>query len=232
MGPTTTADSFLNAVQFGARSVPTSARATRTSSRDRASPTWPPPGRWSSGRGGRDGLRPVRLMARRGGPRRPTPGSCGPGTTPRRSARTPSNQTRKSVAYAESRDGGRTFTKPGYPDNQVVRSPTDATEGQRTGRGDTSMVRRGKYFYMYYQEVLPDFSIVTSVARATVASGRRTRLLAQLHRGRRRQGSWTATRSTGRRGALNVKVGASSASVHTASDEVCSCARTHPAAAS
>jgi hypothetical protein len=34
------------------------------------------------------------------------------------------NQTHKSVAYAESYDGGRTFAKVGYPDNQIVTGTT------------------------------------------------------------------------------------------------------------
>lgn len=130
------------------------------------------------------------------------------------------HQTRKSVAYAESRDGGVTFTKPGYPDNQVLRSPTDVVEGQRTGRGNTTIVRRGKYFYMYYQEVLPDFSIVTSVARAPVASGGVPGTWRNYTEDTAGKGTWTADALDGPAATLDVKVGASSASVHTSSDEV------------
>lgn len=66
-------------------------------------------------------------------------------------------QTHKSIAYAQSTDGGITFTKPGYPDNQVVRisAPTLPTgepgvAGEVTGRGDFSVVQSGSYWYLYY----------------------------------------------------------------------------------
>lgn len=125
------------------------------------------------------------------------------------------NQTHKSIAYAESRDGGRTFTKPDYPHNQVVRSPTSSAAGHHTGRGAPSVVRRGRYLYMYYLNVLPDLSTVTSVARAPVSSGG----VPGSWRNYTEDG-WTASALDGPAAALDTTVPASSASIHTPSGEV------------
>ena len=126
------------------------------------------------------------------------------------------NQTHKSIAYAESRDGGRTFTKPDYPDNQVVRSPTGAAAGHHTGRGAPSVIRRDRYYYMYYLNVLPDLKTVTSVARATVRSGG---VPGSWHN-YTDDGSWTAPALDGPAAALDTRIAASSASIHAPSDEV------------
>ena len=125
------------------------------------------------------------------------------------------NQTHKSIAYAESRDGGLTFTKPGYPDNQVVRSPTSGVAGYHTGRGAPSVVRRGDYYYMYYLNVLPDLSTETSVARAPVSSGG----VPGSWRNYSEDG-WSANALDGPAAALDTTVPASSASIHTPSGEV------------
>lgn len=130
------------------------------------------------------------------------------------------NQTHKSIAYAESRDGGLTFTKPGYPDNQVVRSPNGGTAGHHTGRGAPSVVRRGGYFYLYYQDVRPDLSTVTAVARAPVSSGGVPGSWRNYTEGADGRGSWTADALGGPATALETTVPASSVSVHTPSDEV------------
>jgi hypothetical protein len=130
------------------------------------------------------------------------------------------NQTHKSIAYAESRDGGRTFTKPGYPDNQVVRSPTGSAAGHHTGRGAPSIIRRGHYYYMYYLNVLPDLKTVTSVARATVGSGGVPGSWHSYTVDAEGRGSWTAPALDGPAAALDTSVAASSASVHEPSGEV------------
>lgn len=125
------------------------------------------------------------------------------------------NQTHKSIAYAESRDGGRTFTKPGYPDNQVVRSPTGGADGFHTGRGAPSVIRRGDHYFMYYLNVLPDLSTVTSVARAPVSSGGVPGSWRNYA-----GGDWSSSALDGPAAPLNTTVPASSASLHTPSDEV------------
>jgi len=124
--------------------------------------------------------------------------------------------THKSIAYAESRDGGRTFTKVGYPDNQVVRSTTSPAAGFATGRGAPTVVRRGRFYVMYYLNVLPDLTTVTSVARAPVSSGG----VPGTWRNYTEDGSWTADALGGPAAALDTVVAASSASVHTPSGEV------------
>ena len=132
----------------------------------------------------------------------------------------PANQTHKSIAYAESRDGGRTFTKPGYPDNQVVTSPTGAVDGHHTGRGGPSIIRRGSYYYMYFLNVLPDLRTVTSVARAPVSSGGvpgswHTYTVDDYGRGR-----WTQDARGGQAARLDTALTAASASIHEPSGEV------------
>ena len=126
-----------------------------------------------------------------------------------------SNETHKSVAYAESRDGGRTFTKPGHPDNQVVRSPTGSAVAHHTGRGAPSVVRRGDNLYMYYLNVLPDLSTVTSVARAPVSSGGVPGSWLNYT-----EEGWSANALDGPAATLNTTVPSSSASIHTPSGEV------------
>ncbi|KAA1427642.1 hypothetical protein [Nocardioides antri] len=140
----------------------------------------------------------------------------------------PNKETDKSVAYAESRDGGRTFTKPGYPDNQVLSSPTGSVEGHHTGRGEPSIVRRGGYYYLYYRNVLPDLRTVTSVARAPVSSGGvpgswHSYTVDEYGRAR-----WTQDARGGRAAALETALTASSASLHLPSGEVV-LTRQHPA---
>ena len=45
--------------------------------------------------------------------------------------------TNKSVAYAESHDGGRSFQKPDYPSNSIILPPRgNTTSRHQTGEGD------------------------------------------------------------------------------------------------
>lgn len=59
-------------------------------------------------------------------------------------------QTRKSIAYAESNDGGRTFVKPNYPNNQVIASPPRYTNPGTDDEGDHRIIRIGNYLYLYF----------------------------------------------------------------------------------
>jgi len=77
-------------------------------------------------------------------------------------------QTDKSVGYAESYDGGKTFTKANYPNNQVLKGITSATSGMQTGAGDQTVTRWKDYFYMYFLEAS---GWHTGVARSNVTDG-------------------------------------------------------------
>jgi hypothetical protein len=79
------------------------------------------------------------------------------------------NQTNKSMAYAQSTDNGRTFTKPGYPENQILIGTTAPTPGAQTGAGDASILDWHGYYYMYFIDWtnLPG----TGVARVGISTG-------------------------------------------------------------
>ena len=76
-------------------------------------------------------------------------------------------QTDKSVAYAESTNGGITFTKLNYPNNQVLTGTNSPTPGTYTGAGDQSVIKWGSDYYMYF---LDTYWWKTGVAKASVAS--------------------------------------------------------------
>ena len=59
-------------------------------------------------------------------------------------------ETRKSVAYAESYDGGNTFVKPNYPNNQVITASPIYTNHNNDDEGDHRVIRIGNYLYMYF----------------------------------------------------------------------------------
>jgi hypothetical protein len=75
-------------------------------------------------------------------------------------------QTHKSVAYAESNDAGKTFIKPNYPNNQVLKGSTSPQVGMHTGAGDQTVIRWGNNYYMYFLE-LSDWGF--GVAKSSVA---------------------------------------------------------------
>lgn len=58
--------------------------------------------------------------------------------------------TKKSVAYAESNDGGFSFTKPDYSSNQVIVAPLAYTELITADEGDHHVIQMGDYLYMYF----------------------------------------------------------------------------------
>ena len=80
-----------------------------------------------------------------------------------------SASTRKSVGYAESRDGGKTFTKPNYPYNQVITAPSQYTDGLQGSEGDQHVIRVGDYFYMYFVAARDSHKI--HLARSRVSDG-------------------------------------------------------------
>ena len=80
----------------------------------------------------------------------------------------------KSIAYAESNDGGSSFSKLNYPNNQILTGHIDQLsdqEGSATrtvGVGDHSIVKKGEYYYLFFMNA---YTARSGVARATVASG-------------------------------------------------------------
>lgn len=80
-------------------------------------------------------------------------------------------RTHKSVAYAESTDGGLTFYKWGYAFNRELTATNQPTPGSTTGVGDQSVVRFGDNYYMYFLDTV---TWQWSVARTPVSSGGQT----------------------------------------------------------
>lgn len=78
--------------------------------------------------------------------------------------------TRKSIAYAESTDGGRTFAKPGYPNNLVITAPPNSAPGAGGdwGEGDHRVLRVGDYYYLYFVAAR-DYQV--RLARSLVTDG-------------------------------------------------------------
>ena len=65
--------------------------------------------------------------------------------------------TNKSIAYAESTDGGLSFTKTGWPHNQIIRptganTTATAARGQQVGEGDHSVVVVGGWLLLFFYE--------------------------------------------------------------------------------
>eukprot|EP00035_Acanthoeca_spectabilis_P033455 m.23724 g.23724 ORF g.23724 m.23724 type:complete len:539 (+) comp5990_c0_seq2:83-1699(+) len=88
--------------------------------------------------------------------------------------------TNKSIAYAVSEDGGLTFTKVGWPHNQIILPPegnTTATSarGQQVGEGDHAVVvpPDSPWIYLFFREwdVNAGEPIRTGLARSSVADG-------------------------------------------------------------
>ncbi len=75
--------------------------------------------------------------------------------------------TDKSVGYAESMDGGRFFTKPGYPHNQVITAPA-WLPGSENDEGDQHVIQIGDYLYMYFL-ASRDWQI--HLARSSISDG-------------------------------------------------------------
>lgn len=70
--------------------------------------------------------------------------------------------TYKSMAFVESTDAGKTWTKTKYPKNQVL-TPFNTQYNE----GDGRVIAVGSYFYMFYLDTI-DYKI--HIARATISS--------------------------------------------------------------
>jgi len=79
--------------------------------------------------------------------------------------------TNKSVAYAESYDGGKTFVKPNYPLNQILTGTGTPTEGQQTGLGDFTVVKFNGYYYAYFINYSNPQQWAYGVARSKISDG-------------------------------------------------------------
>eukprot|EP00051_Salpingoeca_urceolata_P018305 m.256157 g.256157 ORF g.256157 m.256157 type:complete len:562 (+) comp19169_c0_seq6:1177-2862(+) len=86
--------------------------------------------------------------------------------------------TNKSIAYAESTDGGKTFVKVGHPHNQVILPPlgnttATAAAGQQIGEGDHGVVHDpvSGYLYLFFTEwdQPPHHPVRIGVARSPTA---------------------------------------------------------------
>ena len=86
--------------------------------------------------------------------------------------------TNKSVAYAESQDGGLTLEKKGWPHNQIIQAngantTATAARGQQVGEGDHSVVVVGPWIYLFFREwdETPEHRTGIGLARSAVSSG-------------------------------------------------------------
>ena len=70
-----------------------------------------------------------------------------------------------------SYDGGHTFTKPNYPNNQVISAPSRFTDPNQGSEGDQHVIKVGSYFYMYFVAAWDSFKI--HLARSLVTDGGR-----------------------------------------------------------
>jgi hypothetical protein len=121
-------------------------------------------------------------------------------------------QTHMSIAYAESSDGGRTFTKVGYPDNRVLTGNSVPAAGKITGNGLPSVIQwRGQY-WMYFMDPT---QWGVGVARAALSTfgrpGAWTKLL---------NGSFSSPGLGGAVSKLAVPPTGTQATIHTPTDQV------------
>jgi hypothetical protein len=86
--------------------------------------------------------------------------------------------TNKSVAYAESQDGGVTFEKKGWPHNQIIQASganttATAARGQQVGEGDHSVAVVGPWIYLFFHEwdSTPGRRTGVGLARSAVSDG-------------------------------------------------------------
>ncbi len=76
--------------------------------------------------------------------------------------------TDKSVAYVQSSDNGRTYTKVNYPNNQLLTTPTHYTTDDADDEGDQHVIQVGNYLYMYF---IASRDYQVRLARSPVAAG-------------------------------------------------------------
>lgn len=81
-------------------------------------------------------------------------------------------QTNKSIAYAESWDGGFTFVKPHHPLNYII-TGANTTDAQQTGEGDHGALKWGANFYYLFFIDWNGYNgdATISLARSSVADG-------------------------------------------------------------
>ncbi|GAB2984841.1 hypothetical protein GCM10027076_23800 [Nocardioides montaniterrae] len=74
------------------------------------------------------------------------------------------------IAYVESWDSGRTWTKPSYPDNKVITQDTALTGPVTGDAGNPRVIAVGSYFYLFYQAATRDQDVrLLNVARAPIS---------------------------------------------------------------
>ena len=76
-------------------------------------------------------------------------------------------RTHKSMAFTESFDGGKTWTKPNYPNNQILTADTVFNgDTAQDDAGDGKVIKIGDYFYLFFGT---DGPWGINVARSAVA---------------------------------------------------------------
>lgn len=73
----------------------------------------------------------------------------------------------KTIAYAESYDGGLTFVKPNYPHNQIITAPP-IPNLDFDDEGDFYVTRNGDYYYLYF---LTSRDVRVHLARSKISDG-------------------------------------------------------------
>lgn len=82
--------------------------------------------------------------------------------------------TRWSMAFAESTNAGGTWTKPGYPNNQVITQDRNLTGPFTEDAGNGRVVVKDGYFYMFFQAATAgDGARKLNIARAPLSSSGR-----------------------------------------------------------
>jgi hypothetical protein len=79
--------------------------------------------------------------------------------------------TNKSIGYAVSDDGGRSFSKPGHPNNAIITAP-NTTLAHQSGEGDHGVMQMGEFLMLYFRDWQGFNGAATiSVARANASTG-------------------------------------------------------------
>jgi hypothetical protein len=92
--------------------------------------------------------------------------------------------TRRSIAYAESHDGGKTFVKPNYPQNQVITVPSGYTRPNQDDEGAPCVIRVGDFFHMYFLSNHHPKGLRIYLARSRVSDGGKPGTWFKYHDGR------------------------------------------------
>jgi len=128
-------------------------------------------------------------------------------------------QTRKSGGYAVSTDGGKTFSKPNYPNNKLCDTKSPIISGIPSGEGDISVIVRDGYYYLFFNDV-EDYH--TGIARSPISSDAYPGSFLNYF-----DGAWN-TNSVGGNSSRIANIAGSYAYLHTPSQSVVSVGNNNP----